>query len=76
MEADVEVKEGPSKENVDIFWRNISENRTEYNSDADWLQILEEHYCKDVTQKRYDITIEVFKGIVSRCKITKHLGQI
>ena len=73
VEADVEVKEGPSKENIDIFWRNISKNRTEYKSDADWLQILEKHYCKDVTQKRYDIT-EVFKGIVSRMQNNKAPG--
>ena len=71
VEADVEVKEGPSKENNDIFQRNIWEKRTEYKSDADWLQILEKHYCKDVTQKRYAITIEVFKGIVSRIKNNK-----
>ena len=47
--ADVEVKEGPSKEDIVIFWRNIWQKRTEYKSDADWLQILEKHYCKDVT---------------------------
>ena len=72
--ANVEVKEGPSKEDIDIFWRNIWEKKTEYKSDADWLQILEKHYCKDVTQKRYDTTTEVFKGIVSRMQNNKAPG--
>ena len=50
------------------------EKRTEHKSDADWLQILEKHYHKDVTQKRYEITIEVFKGIVSRMQNNKAPG--
>ena len=62
------MKEIPTKENITDFWSGIWSNRKTYNHESQWLNTLEEEYCKNVTTKEYVVTSEVFKKVLNRMK--------
>ena len=45
----IDVGDGPSKDEITTFWSDIWSEPKTYNRDAMWLSTLENEYCKDVT---------------------------
>ena len=64
----IEVTDGPSKEEVTSFWSNIWSTQKSYNHDATWLTTLEEEYCKDSITKNYQINADVLNKVLAKMK--------
>ena len=66
--ADEEIQGSnpPEAENVRNFWNNIWGKETPYNMQADWIEKVEKEYCQDVTPRTYELTMKIFKLIISR----------
>ena len=73
-EEEINIKETPSAEQINSFWKDIWEKDTPFNSQADWLEKLEAEYCKHVEPKEYTLTMEIFKKIRARMPSNKAPG--
>ena len=73
-EEEVNIKNTPSAEQVNSFWKDIWAKETPLNSQADWLKKLETEYCKHVEPKEYTLTMEIFKKILARMHNNKAPG--
>ena len=73
-EEEINIKNTPSAEQVNSFWKDIWGKETPFNSQADWLKKLEVEYCKHVEPKEYTLTMEIFKKILARLPNNKAPG--
>ena len=70
----IEVKDPPTKEETEAFWKGIWGTEKQYNAEADWLPILEDEYCRGAKQKRYQLTMEILKSILKQFANNKTPG--
>ena len=50
-EDKTEVKEPPTKEEIENFWKNIWGTEGKFNESADWLKTLDNEYCTNIANK-------------------------
>ena len=60
--SQIEVKEIPSKENVENFWKGIWEDEKTHNKDASWIEKSMTQHDKVDTQEWENITVGEVKG--------------
>ena len=53
------------------YWEGIWGTDKEYNTQAEWLTLLEKEYCKSVQQKTYKVTLEILLKILKRAANNK-----
>ena len=73
-EEKIQVSNPPDAENVRNFWNNIWGKETPCNMQADWIEKLEKEYCQHVTPRTYELTMKIFKLIISRMPNNKAPG--
>ena len=64
----IDVEDGPSKDEITTFWSDIWSEPKTYNRDAMWLSTLENEYCKDVTVKKYEVTTDITNRVLTKMK--------
>ena len=47
-----EVKDMPTKDDIQAFWKSIWNIKIDYNTNAQWINELKTNYCANVNQKR------------------------
>jgi hypothetical protein len=63
--TNIEVKEIPTKEEVNDFWNTIWGNNTGHNENAEWIQDLEKE-TEDIPEQQWvDITTEEIRKAIS-----------
>ena len=65
-DEEIQVSNPPEAENVRNVWNNIWGKETLCNMQADWIEKLEKEYCQHVTPRTYELTMKIFKLIISR----------
>ena len=73
-EEEIQVSNPPDAENVRNFWNNIWGKETPCNMQACWIEKLEKEYCQHVTPRTYELTMKIFKLIISRMPNNKAPG--
>ena len=71
----IEIKTHPTEENIRSFWGCIWGTNKEYNTDADWIKLLEKEYCKGANQKEYRVTLSIVNEILKRSANNKAPGR-
>ena len=74
-DKEISVENPPSKESMELFWKNIWGVEQQYNKNADWLPKLEIDYCKNVEQKEYELTSDVLNKIFNKAANNKAPGK-
>ena len=59
------LKDMPEKEAVEEFWKSMWENPKEHRSNTPWMEMLKREYCKEATQKNYEIDDKVMDKVLS-----------
>ena len=62
----VRVKDPPSQEDINSFWKGIWGCDVSFNEEADWLNVLKQEYCTNVTPKKYELSPAVFKKVLKK----------
>ena len=65
---EITVNEKPTQEEITGFWSGIWGEPKNFNQEAPWLRTLETEYCQDTTEKKYEISAEVFDKILRNMK--------
>ena len=60
----IEIKTRSTEENIRSFWGGIWDTNKEYNTEADWIKLLEKEYCKGANQKEYRVTLPIVNEIL------------
>ena len=47
-----EVKDIPTKDDIQAFWKSIWNIKIDYNTNAQWINELKTNYCANINQKR------------------------
>ena len=71
---DIEVKDTPSSSDIRNFWSEIWEKTHPVNLDNSWYNKLKNSYCNDVQVKKYELTEEIFKHVISKMANNKAPG--
>ena len=71
----IEIKTPPTEENIRSFWGGIWGTNKEYNTEADWIKLLEKEYCKGTNQKEYRITLPIVNEILKPSANNKAPGR-
>ena len=66
MDENIEIKENPTSESIKSYWERIWGTDKEYNTQAEWLPLLEKEYCQSAQQKTYKVTLEILLEILKR----------
>ena len=74
-DENIEIKENPTRESIKSYWEGIWGTDKEYNTQAEWLSLLEKEYCKSAQQKTYKVTVEILLEILKRAANNKALGR-
>ena len=75
MDENIEIKENPTRESIKSYWEGIWGTDKEYNTQAEWLSLLEKEYCKSTQQKTYKVTLEILLEILKRAANNKAPGR-
>ena len=71
-----EVKDPPTKTQIENFWKGIWGTEGKFNADAEWLQTLEDEYCTDVQNNtNCDITRDTMRKAISKLQDSKSPGN-
>ena len=70
----IEIKDAPTKGDVEEYWKGIWNARCNFNENAPWIQEVENDYCKDANQKEYIISNTVFEDVLSKLPNNKAPG--
>ena len=49
----IEMKDVPTKDDIQAFWKSIWNTKIDYNTNAPWINELKTNYCVYVNQKDY-----------------------
>ena len=71
----IEIKTPPTEENIRSFWGGVWGTNKEYNTEADWIKLLEKEYCKGANQKEYRVTLQIVNEILKRSANNKAPGR-
>ena len=67
-ETKINITNPPSEADIKDFWSNIWSRKKVYNVNAPWLEVLEEEYCTNMTQKHYEVNLDIFLKILTKMK--------
>ena len=71
----IEVKDMPTKDDIQAFWKSIWNVKIDYNTNARWINELKTNYCANVNQKDYQINLETLSQGLSKIQNNKTPGQ-
>ena len=71
----IEVKDMPTKDDIQAFWKSIWNEKIDYNTNAPWINELKTSYCANVEQKDYKINLETLKKALSKIQNNKSPGR-
>ena len=71
----ITVKDLPSKENLESFWKGIWGEGSNFNKNAKWLKTVESNYCKNAIQKEYKIERKTLDHAISKLYLGKAPGR-
>ena len=74
-DENIEIKENLTRESIKSYWEGIWGTDKEYNTQAEWLSLLEKEYCKSAQQKTYKVTLEILLEILKRAANNKAPGK-
>ena len=70
----IEVKDMPTKDDIQAFWKSIWNVKIDYNTNAPWINELKTNYCANVNQKDYEINLETLNKALSKIQNNKTPG--
>ena len=65
-ETTVNITNSPATEDIRGFWSNIWSVPRVFNSEAQWLDVLRDEYCKDLISRSYEVNIERFQSTLKK----------
>ena len=65
-ENTIEVKDMPTKDNIQAFWKSIWNVKINYNTNTPSINELKTNYCANVNQKDYEISLETLNKALSK----------
>ena len=71
----IEVKDMPTKDDIQAFWKSIWNVKIDYNTNAPWINELKTNYCANVNQKDYEINLETLNKALSKIQNNKMPGR-
>ena len=71
----IEVKDMPTKDDIQAFWKSIWNVKIDYNTNAPWINELKSNYCANVSQKDYEINLETLSQALSKIQNNKTPGR-
>ena len=71
----VEVKDMPTKDDIQTFWKSIWNIKIGYNTNGPWINELKTNCCANVNQKDYKINMETLKKVLSKSQNNKSPGR-
>ena len=71
----IEVKDMPIKDDIQAFWKSISNVKIDYNINAPWIIELKTNYCANANQKDYEINLETLYRVLSKIQNNKMPGR-
>ena len=71
----IEVKDMPTKDDIQAIWKSIWNVKTDYNTNAPWINKLKTSYCANVNQKGRQINLETLKKALSKIQKNKSPGR-
>ena len=72
--ATMNITNSPATEDIRDFWSNIWSIPRVFNSEAQWLDVLREEYCKDIISKSYKVNAERFQSTLKKMTNCKAPG--
>ena len=73
--SEIEVKDAPTKDQIQKCWGDIWQRSKEHNKEAEWLPKLKEEYCSNATAKQYKITPNFFKEVIGKLQNNRAAGK-
>ena len=71
----IEVKNIPTKVNMQTFWKSIWNVKIDHNTNASWIKELKTNYCANVNQNYYEINLETLNKALSKIQNNKTPGR-
>ena len=71
----IEVKDMPTKDDIQAFWKSIWNVKIDYNTNAPWINELKTNYYVNVNQKDYEINLETLNKVLSKIQNNKTPGR-
>ena len=71
----IEVKDMPTKDDIQAFWKSIWNVKIDYNTNAPSINELRTSYCGNENQKGYEINLETLNKALSKIQNNKMPGQ-
>ena len=65
-ENTIEVKDMPTKDNIQAFWKSIWNVKIDYNTNVPLINELKTNYCANTNQKYYEISLETLNHALSK----------
>ena len=65
-ENTIEVKDMPTKDNIQAFWKIICNVKIDYNTNVPLINELKTNYCANVNQNDYEIRLETLNKALSK----------
>ena len=75
MKGNTIVKDMPTKDNIQAFWKSIWNVKIDYNTNAPCINELKTNYCANVNQKDYEIDLETLNKALSKIQSNKMPGR-
>ena len=70
----IEIERPPPEAEVESFWKDIWNHKTDFNRNAGWLDELKSEYCINATQKEYTIDNVVLEQVLHKLPNSKSPG--
>ena len=72
--GNIEIKEVPTGEEIEIFWKDIWGKQFDFNPCTPWFETLKSEYCKNAKKKQYRITSEAIDKVLKKLQNGKAPG--
>ena len=73
--GNIKIKKIPTGEEIETFWKNIWEKKSDCNTETPWFETLKSEYCKNAKQKQYRITSETIDKALKNLQNGKMPGS-